>query len=159
MGSNKKELRRLIKIYEKQIFCRKFPKKLCDYIFYELDGYAPWPYEVPEDEEFSRIGGMAASFFAGTLDMTMKEPLLLAEEHIVYLREIYGDAMREQIRLESRISAMEKELSDNGIHVISVYDEEQNGYVDKYYRFDDPEYLKLVDRFTAHVAQEELPFT
>ena len=158
MDSHKKEIRKFIKINEEDIFRRKFPKKLCDYIFYELDGYDPWPYGFSEDEMYSQVQNIAASFFDGTLDTTMKEPLVLAEDHIHYLRDIYGDAMREQARLELRIQELEKELRKNGIRIVSTYDIENNGYVDKYYKFDDPEYLKLTEHFNTSMNQEKLPF-
>ena len=159
MDSNKKVLRKLIKISEECIFHQKLPKKLRDYIIHELDGYGPWPYGYSEDELFSRIRGMAASFFEGTLDITMKEPVLLAEEHIGYLRDLYGGAMREQERLESRIRKLENELRNNGINIVYIYDEGINGYVDKYYRSDDPEYQKFICHSIACTDQDELPFS
>jgi len=159
MNNNKKDLRKLIKINEECIFHRKFPKKLRDYIFYELGGYGPWPYGYSDDELFSRIRGMAASFFEGTLDITMKEPIVLAEEHIGYLRDIYGDAMREQERLESRVRKLERELENNGISIVYTYDEGLNGYVENYYRSDDPEYLKLTYHPSNYTDRDELPFS
>jgi len=114
MANNDKVIKRIIRELETEEFYEKFPKELKAYL-YDYYGEDPWPDPFTMEDIHCGIRESALAYIAGKLDVTIKPPLEKAREEIQYLRDLYGDAMRNIQDLESYINELHELLWSNGL--------------------------------------------
>jgi len=114
MGMNDHVIKELINDLEIRAFWRTFPKEL-ELFLLDRYGEDPWPHEYTKDDLSFYILRDTTAYFYGKLDITIKSPLEKAQQEILELRSMYGDAMRELLDLEEYLNEVHELLWSKGV--------------------------------------------